>query len=187
MGKGKQRKKSPSAAQATATGPWLKSSTIGGMAILLVPALAFMGALVGSVFSFDAAPLARASWDLFSDLLVAGSTGVGFALLGGLVAAPFDRDSIIPVAMIVGLAAAVGYFLYAITTIAWAISPWGTGIGGGLGALLSVPGGLALCRRDRVPPSVRKAALRATRAPGQGINDLDWWRADPDADDGGTE
>ena len=155
-----------------------KAASIVMMVIIMWPAGSFMGGMVGAAVSFDLRALQLGAGDLFTDALVAAGVGICVAVAAGLATAPFDRGSIVSIAMIGGVLGAVGYFLYSVSVNAWSMSPWGAGIGGSIGALLGMPAGLAVSREEYVSPSLRAAAMRATRAPGQRIEDVDWWRAE---------
>ncbi|RYH07612.1 hypothetical protein [Tropicimonas sp. IMCC6043] len=178
MGSGKRSRKPRAVKPPTTATAWSKAVSIVMMVIIMGPAGGFMGGMVGAAVSFDLRALQLGAGDLFTDVIVAAGVGIGVAVAAGLATAPFDRGSIVPFATIGGLVGAVGYFLYSVSVNAWTMSPWGARIGGSIGALLGIPAGLAVSREEYVSPSLRAAAMRATRAPGQRIDDVDWWRAD---------
>lgn len=116
------------------------------MALVIGAASALIGSMVGGVVTQDLSGVANAAWLLITRALLEGAAlGIVAAVIGGAVTAAFDRSAIIPFGAAAGTVIFSGYALYVVFLASWALSPWGSGIGGVIGG----HGAGQRCRRNR--------------------------------------
>lgn len=153
------------------------------MAIVLGVAGALLAAMAVSLFTLDLDSLASGAGDMLAAVFIRGFIfAAGAAVIAGLVSLFFSRKAVWTTSIYVGTVVFFGNGLVSLAQASLVISPWGTYIGGGLGALIGIPLGISLSKGDRAPKGLRDAALKATRAKGTHPAEVEYWRADTDLD-----